>query len=638
MVDGNGTPRILDFGLAKPLGAPVGHAISLTQEIIGTLAYMSPEQAGGDSGEIDTRSDVYSLGVILYELLTGRRPYPGEGRIADVLRHISETRPTPPSRTWTREAGVTRRSTHRLRAGECPLDSEIEAITFKALAKERERRYQSAGELARDIRHYLRGEPIEAKGDMLAYVLWKQSRRYFRQTPVAALVLLCAILGPGLLVSLFFWRHAAHERDIASAAIDFLNNDVFETLDPERAGRDVDLSELLDAASQQIEERFAGAPLAEASIRHTLGNFYCSLGENEKALAHLKRALQLRREKLGEQHVAVAESLVGLSRVLESMGRCVEAELRLRDALLMRLELLGHRHPLFTATLGQLAAFARRQGNLELEAILAAQTTDPNREFDPAILETGGQVPPRVAAATQPAEAPESARARLAQARDTHGNWHPEVAQRLTELADRLATDGNLVEAEPLYEEALTIWARQLGADHIRAREVFERLEDLLARSGQLEKAVPFLESRLERALAHGDNGRLLSSASWDIVKRPNHSAALYERALPAASRACELQPENGAFWNTLGVAQYRAGLFESACTTLARADTLNDGHPADIAFLAMALEQTGQTEAARHELVRLRALMQQQPWATDAQSLLFLGEAQALIEGPSGD
>ena len=634
LVDGNGTPRILDFGLAKPLGAPGGSSISATLEIIGTLPYMSPEQAGGSTDEIDTRTDVYSLGIILYELLTGQRPYPVEGRIADVLRHILETQPTPPTRSWTRDAGITRRGTRRLRAGECPIDSELEAIVFKALAKERERRYQSAGELARDIRHYLRGEPIEAKSDLLAYVLWRQARRYFRQTPVAALALLCAVLAPGLLVSLIFWRHAAHERDVAHAAISFLNNDVFQVLDPERVGRDVDLKELLDAASQRIEERFVHAPLAEASIRHTLGNAYCSLGENRAALMHLQQALRLRRAELGEQHLAVADSLMSLARVLENMGRGVEAEGHLRIALATRAKLLGRRDPSVTATLRELAAFARRQGNLELEALLAARTEGSS----PATPAAAGHAQSPAGAATQPGTAQEPLRRRLAQARQIHGDSHPVVAQRLTELADQLVSEERLAEAGPLYEEALAIWTDQLGPEHVRAREVFTRLEDLLNRLGQIDKLVPLLRNQLEHALASGDNPRFLSGASWDVAKRTGYSADLYALALAAARRARELQPENGAFWNTFGVAQYRAGRFEQAHATLVYSDELNDDHPADIAFLAMSLARIGQADAARDELARLRRLMAQRPWATDPQSVRFLREVQLLVEGSPED
>ena len=226
----------------------------------------------------------------------------------------------------------------------------------------------------------------------------------------------------------------------------------------------------------------------------------------------------------------------------------------------------------------------------------------------------------------------------MEQARQLHGDSHPEVARLLTELADQFVRTGSLAEAEPLYEEALSIWTKQLGAEHLHTRDVFAKLEDLWTRTGEIDKVVPFLERRLSRALASADNPRLLSGASWDVVKRPDYSADLYARALEAAGRACELQPEDGAFLNTLGVAQYRAGRFEEALATLTRADKLNDDHPADIAFLTLSLARLGQTDAAQHEYERLRVLMRKQPWATDPQSLRFLRETQSVLDGSSED
>jgi non-specific serine/threonine protein kinase/serine/threonine-protein kinase len=190
LVDSDGSPKVLDFGLAKNLTAPVDRVISVTGQVLGTLPYMSPEQAQGSIGEIDTRTDVYALGVILYELLTGRYPYPVVGQMADVLKHIAETPATAPTRQWTPESGVSRRTSRRLRTGKCPIDDEVQTIVLRCLAKERARRYESAGGLLRDIERYLGGQAIEAKRDSTWYVLRKLVRRH----AVASIALACVFV------------------------------------------------------------------------------------------------------------------------------------------------------------------------------------------------------------------------------------------------------------------------------------------------------------------------------------------------------------------------------------------------------------------------------------------------------------
>jgi len=192
-VDSRGEPHILDFGLAKMV-EPAGDEsllVSVSHQVIGTFPYMAPEQVAASHKEVDVRTDVYALGLVLYKLLTGHFPYRVVGQIGDVVRNITESEPRPPS------------------ALNSDVDNEVETIVLKALAKEKERRYQSAGELAADIQRYLAGEPIEAKRDSGIYVFKKALRRHRLGFSVAAGILLLLVAFAVAMA----WLYARAERN-----------------------------------------------------------------------------------------------------------------------------------------------------------------------------------------------------------------------------------------------------------------------------------------------------------------------------------------------------------------------------------------------------------------------------------------
>jgi eukaryotic-like serine/threonine-protein kinase len=201
LVDQNNVPHVVDFGLAKMLAEETTSGPSprtMTGEFVGTLAYASPEQTKANSNDTDTRSDVYSLAVVFYELLTGNMPYDVEGSIADTLTNISRIEPTRPTRFLQR------------------IDSDVEIILLKALSKDPQRRYQNAAALAEDIRHYLNGQPIDARRDSAWYVLKKTLHRHriFATAVAICLVMLVAAL---ITVSAFYFQ-ASIDRDKAKVA------------------------------------------------------------------------------------------------------------------------------------------------------------------------------------------------------------------------------------------------------------------------------------------------------------------------------------------------------------------------------------------------------------------------------------
>ena len=240
LVDHEGNLCVLDFGLAKAMVGPAESIVSVTGSVLGTYPYMSPEQTRANPDEMDTRTDVYALGVILYEALTGTYPYPVTGAVTDVVRHIAETPPAPASRAWSGGGGVCSggRRGRRLR-GRCPIDSDLETILLKALAKERERRYDNAGHFARDIRRYLADQPIVARRPSSWYQLRMFSRRHRALVVATVGIFLGLVLGVIATTWVALALRVANER--LRDATESIGNFMAFGGDERADGRDADL-------------------------------------------------------------------------------------------------------------------------------------------------------------------------------------------------------------------------------------------------------------------------------------------------------------------------------------------------------------------------------------------------------------
>ena len=309
-------PKVIDFGVAKAISQPLTERTVFTEDsqLLGTPEYMSPEQAEMANEDIDTRSDIYSLGVLLYELITGVLPFDTatlrEGGIDHVRRVIRETEPKTPSTRLTklgeqaRKVAESRRTevallTKRLR-------NELEWIPLKAMHKERCERYRSASELADDIDNYLGGEPLIAGPLGTSYRLKKYVQR--NRMLVSSVGTIALILVAGVVVSAYFAIgqararvEAEHAATRAQAIADFLTDDVLSSA-AEIKGREATVRDVLDAASNSLANRLADEPLVEARICTTLASTYWRVGDYAKAAQHQQRLYEIYLEQFGKGH------------------------------------------------------------------------------------------------------------------------------------------------------------------------------------------------------------------------------------------------------------------------------------------------------------------------------------------------
>jgi eukaryotic-like serine/threonine-protein kinase len=382
-------PKVIDFGVAKAIEQRLTEKTLFTQygTLVGTFEYMSPEQAEMNAFGVDTRSDIYALGVLLYELLTGTTPLERtrvrEAAFGEVVRLIKEEEPPRPSvrlsTSETRANVAAARQTDPATLSKL-VRGELDWVVMRCLEKDRSRRYDTASGLAKEVERYLRDEPVEARPPSLGYRLGKFARRNRLALTTAAVVAVVLLLGTAVSIwqavrateAEFYAvkeRHRAMENELkarqsrteAEAVLEFLQSNVLADLRPRDdgggPGPKATLREALDATEPQITASFANQPLAEAALRVTLGRTYVTLGEYAPAISQYERALELHKKHLGRDDPRSQETMYALGSAYADAGRSADAE------------------PLF-AELGK---------RLHVEAMLSLSTIHQDRgEFDQA--------------------------------------------------------------------------------------------------------------------------------------------------------------------------------------------------------------------------------------------------------------
>jgi serine/threonine protein kinase len=511
-VDGKPVPRIIDFGLAKATTPQFEGESRFTQlgHFVGTPGYMSPEQADPNVQDgvhdIDTRTDVYSLGIVLYVLLAGMQPFETKQRqkqpLDELLRKLREEEPPSPSHRVSTDRD-TSAATAAARGTEPKqlvslLRGDLDWIAMKAVEKDRARRYGAPSELAEDIRRYLNHGAVVARPASAGYRLRKYVRRHRVAVAVAdGLVLLLAAFS--LVQALQLRRitrerdRANRERDRATRITDFMTG-MFKVSDPSEArGNSVTAREILDKASNDMGIGLAKDPEVQSQMTQVMASTYMNLGLYPRAHELAKRALDARLSHLGPDDPKTLESMTQLGRILNSEGHYAEAEKLERQALAGERRILGPEDPLTLETTGTLALIVQGEGHFDEGEKLAREVIEvATRRLGPEsapVLASLSTLSSALWNQNRFAEAERVYRQLLDVERRTSGPDHPETLRAMSNLALAIQAQGRGVEAEQMYREALTADQRVLGPEHPSTTHVMFNLAGLLFTERRLADA-----------------------------------------------------------------------------------------------------------------------------------------------------
>jgi non-specific serine/threonine protein kinase/serine/threonine-protein kinase len=604
--DGEFRPKIIDFGLAKAVGEDLTGKTIQTQmgEILGTLEYMSPEQVDFTGDKVDTRTDIYLLGVLLYSLLTDLLPFdPVEMRkvgLDGVLYMIRSVDPPRPSNR-VRDVGNEAEGLASLRGLSASklistLEGDLDWIIMMALEKEKSLRYQTANALAVDIRRYLNNRPTFASPPSATYRIKKFVRRNRSGVVAAALLATAVLMGIvgttiGMVRAQNAQKVAKTEAETARQVSDFMVG-LFDVSDPSEArGNTITAREILDRGVQKIEGGLADQPATQAKLLNTMGRVYKELGlytaarpllekslstmqlidngpgqeeavvlddlggllrvsgDFEGARIHLERALAIREQELGPDHAEVAHSLNSYANLLWQIGETDLAQEHYLRALDIRETTLGPNHPEVAITLNNLGGLAMQAGDFK----------EAQRYFQRALVirqEALGDDHPDVARSMVNLGKLHWAKGDYEIARSYHENAlairekvfgpdHPLVADSLNDFAILLQDSGNREEALEKFERALEIRKLSLGPDHPDVAGAMGNIGVILVEEGDYEGARELLEGALAiREAARGPD-HIEVAADLNNLAMLRQTVGDYAGALALLERSLAIREVN---------------------------------------------------------------------------------------------
>jgi eukaryotic-like serine/threonine-protein kinase len=584
LVTAEGHPKLLDFGIAKLLDAEqTGEVDDLTRihERIWTPGYASPEQMRGE--RIGTVSDVYSLGVLLYYLLTGMQPYALSGRKPEEFVRLVETMdPSRPSAAVDKSLSGSRTLARTL-------SGDLDNIVLRAMHREPERRYASAAALAEDVQRYLDDLPVEARPDAWSYRIGKFARRNAVALTATSVVVVSIVA----LVAFYTVRLTA-ERDVAereravSAAVSQFMRDVFRVASPSAArGNSVTVREVLDAAVRRIDTDLHTEPRLRTQLLVSMGQAYNGLGLWDQASQLLERAVEQERKSFGDSHIELAEALTALATANHNSNRFDIGLQQYLEALKIR-EALGRMRDADAAgLLNSIAGSLRAQQHFDQSLEYSKRAEAIARALDPPRPRVLGQALQGYAMTYlltgEHARAERLARDSLALLRDAVNDDYDAYATSIYALAESLRRQYKLEESARLQRELLDAQIDRLGADATLVARTWNNLSHVMRASGRYDEARDALLHSIEIYAKDPRENAFDLAVSYHNLGGLENEARKPSEALPWLQRALEIRqqihgPRSAQLVSTLlEMSAARRGLndIQGATTTFAQAESL---------------------------------------------------------------